>query len=122
MVTALKHPVATVLVSNNIQDIVEEVRCYVVNKKVVTISRYMYNGKLDMTPLNTLFHNQYVDYAQHIIDTVYAPSTEFTIDLCQLKNGSLKVVEYNCLNSSGLYECDSKALFTALKEFHYPEK
>lgn len=122
LTTALKHPVATVLVSNNIQKIMEEVRCYVVNKKVVTISRYRYDGKLNMTPLNELFHNQYVDYAQHIIDNLYAPSTEFTIDLCQLANGSLKVVEYNCLNSSGLYECDSKTLFTALKEFHYPEK
>lgn len=122
LITALKSPIANVLISSNIKEIIEEVRCYVVNKKVVTLSRYRYEGKLNMTPLNELFHKQYSDFAQHIIDTVYYPSSEFTIDICQLSNGELKVVEYNCLNASGLYECDSKALFTALKEFHYPEK
>ena len=51
LITALKSPVATVLLSSNIKEIVEEVRCYVVNRKVVTLSRYRYEGKLDMTTM-----------------------------------------------------------------------
>ena len=65
--------------------------------------------------------DKYMSYAQSIVSDVYSPSTEFTIDIAKTKEQGLKVIEYNCLNSSGLYECDTKALFTALKEYHYPE-
>lgn len=119
--TALKYPVETVLISNNIVEIEEEIRCYVVNKKVVTLSRYRKDNKYDVSDLKKEDQEKYSSYAQSIIDNVYAPSLEFTIDVAQLKNKELKVVEYNCLNASGLYECDTKALFTALKEYHYPE-
>jgi hypothetical protein len=30
--------------------------------------------------------------------------------------GSLKVVEFNCLNSSGLFSCDAGALVAALED------
>lgn len=107
-----------VLVSNNCQRIVEEVRCYVVNRKVVTISRYRYKDEYNVTPLPEIFEEQYIMYAQRIIDKIYCPSDNFTIDVCEIGDNTLRVIEYNCLTSSGLYECDSVKLFTALKDYY----
>ncbi len=108
-----------VLVSNNCQRIVEEVRCYVVNRKVVTMSRYRYQDKYNVTPPPEVLSEQYLMYAQRVIDKIYSPCDNFTIDLCEIGNNTLRVVEYNCLTSSGLYECDTVKLFTALKEYYY---
>ena len=112
----LEHIASAVHCSSNLLDIEEEVRCYVVNKKVITISKY--KSTID-TELHIKQSEPYFEYAQNIINSVYAPSDNFTIDIAKLKNGSFKTIEYNCLTSSGLYNCDSKKLFTALKEYYY---
>ena len=111
----LEHITSAVHCSSNLLDLEEEIRCYVVNKKVVTISKYKSTDRnLEITQTEPYF-----EYAQNIIDSVYAPSDNFTIDIAKLKDGSFKTIEYNCLTSSGLYNCDSKKLFTALKEYYY---
>lgn len=117
--TVLDQITAAVHMSSNILDIAEEVRCYVVNKKVVTISKYRSNGSFNTNPITYGDTLDYIKYAQNMIDTVYSPCDNFTIDIAKLKDDTLKVIEYNCLTSSGLYECDSKALFTALKNYYY---
>lgn len=107
-------------ISRNVQTINEEVRCYVVNKKVVTVSRYRFKGQHDMNPLPSKREQEYIAYAQRIIDAIYAPCDNFTIDICVVgEKNTFQVVEYNCLTASGLYECDSNKLFTALKEYYY---
>lgn len=100
--------------------IIEEVRCYVVNRKVVTISRYRYKDEYNTTPLPQVLEEQYIMFAQRIIDKGYCPCDNFTIDLCEIGDNTLRVIEYNCLTSSGLYNCDTKKLFNALKEYYYP--
>lgn len=100
--------------------IIEEVRCYVVNKKVVTISRYRYKDEYNTTPLPQVLEEQYIMFAQRVIDKWYYPGDNFTIDLCEIGDNTLRVIEYNCLTSSGLYNCDTKKLFNALKEYYYP--
>jgi len=39
----------------------------------------------------------------------------FVIDVAKMKDGEYKVVEINCLNSSGLYKVDLKKILVALK-------
>lgn len=107
-------------VSRNVETINEEVRCYVVNKKVVTVSRYRFKGQHDMNPLPPKREQEYIAYAQRVIDAIYAPCDNFTIDICVVgEKNTFQVVEYNCLTASGLYECNSNKLFTALKEYYY---
>lgn len=108
-----------VLTSSNLLELFEEVRCYVVNKKVVTLSRYRMNDKYDTSPLFRNEVEEYTKYAQRIIDKIYAPSDNFTIDICRDIYGKKHVMEYNCLTASGLYECDTNKLFTALREYYY---
>lgn len=112
----LDHITSAVHCSSNLVDIEEEVRCYVVNKKIITISKYKSNVDKE---LSIKHPEPYFEYAQNIINSVYAPSDNFTIDIAKLKDGSFKTIEYNCLTSSGLYNCDSRKLFTALKEYYY---
>lgn len=116
----IENMLLPVHVSRNVQTINEEVRCYVVNKKVVTVSRYRFKGQHDMNPLPPKREQEYIAYAQRVIDAIYAPCDNFTIDICVVgEKNTFQVVEYNCLTASGLYECNSNKLFTALKEYYY---
>lgn len=115
----IKEPFDKVVVSHYCPLLREEVRCYVVDSKVVTISRYRYEDKYNTEPLAPEVYKAYQDFAQNVIDTVYKPGNNFTIDLCTTATGDVKVVEYNCLTASGLYECNTKDLFSALETYYY---
>lgn len=111
----LEYPV---LISTLIRELNEEVRCYVVNKKVVAISRYRLYGEYNTDKIFRKEGEAFLEFAKIAID-VHAPGDNFTIDLCRDSNGHLHVVEYNCLTASSLYECNSKALFDALFQYYY---
>ena len=118
----IKNFLELVLVSKYCPVIEEEIRCYVVNKRVVTVSRYRFEDRLDFErslEFNHPYTRKIRSFAQHVIDTVYCPCDNFTIDIARLDTKELKVIEYNCLTTSGLYEADTKDLFTALKEYYY---
>ena len=112
---------AEFIVSTNILNIREEVRCYVVNRKVITASLYRRNNKYDITLLSDNELSEYIEVAQMYVDNYYAPSDNFTIDVCTTIDGLYRIVEYNALNSSGLYNCDTRLLFDAL-EIYMMEK
>lgn len=111
-----------VLISNYCPVIEEEIRCYVVNKRVVTLSRYRFEDRLYFErklEFNDPHARKIKGFAQHVIDTVYCPCDNFTIDIARLGNKELKVIEYNCLTTSGLYEANTYQLFNALKQYYY---
>ena len=84
----------------------QEVRCWVVKGKVVTASRYMINGKV--IPLNYDHESFYINYAQEMVNK-YQPAEAFVIDVCLVDN-ELKIVEINCFNCSGFYDCNFQKL------------
>jgi hypothetical protein len=45
----------------------------------------------------------------------WSPDEAYVMDVAR-SGGSLTVVEFNCLNSSGLFGCDARALVDALEE------
>lgn len=93
-------------------DILGEWRFFVVNGRVITGSQYRKHGALVPSA-------QVPDYvtrhAQELAD-VYHPAPAFTIDLALTDDLELKIMEYNCVNCSGLYEADVVKLANALKE------
>lgn len=105
-----------ILKSTNIVNIVEEVRCFVVNNKAITASRYIINGNVKAERLNKSEELFYLNCANKYINEYYSPANCFTIDLARLDNGTIAIIEYNCINSSGMYEINSTALFTSLME------
>ena len=94
--------------------IAAEYRFYIVHGVVVTASRYMVNGLPSSSPV--------VDPACHALAKKVAAHS-WQIDLaytCDIgifiegKKNSAKVVELNAFSTSGLYDCDSQALFKAV--------
>lgn len=93
------------------KDTQQEVRCWVVNGKVVTASRY----KLGFRVVKQNYDDEslFVDFAQSMVDK-YQPAEAFVIDVC-LSNDELKVVEVNCINCSGFYHANMSKLVEAIE-------
>ena len=119
---AIKNFLEEVLISSYCPEIIEEIRCYVVDRQVITTSRYRFEDRLifekriDEDKPST---RQLRRFVKHIIDDVYHPCDNFTIDVAKLKNNEHKIIEYNCLTTSGLYEANTVSLFKSLRDYYY---
>lgn len=100
-----------VIVAPAIYNIQAEYRCFVVDKKIVAQSQYMSRGHINHKPEVPDFvlrrAEQYTE--------LYQPARAFVMDVA-IVGEQIKIVEYNCINCSGLYRANVKALATALKE------
>lgn len=95
-------------------DIQRECRFFVVDGVVITGSQYRLNNKPAITSINP---KDGILLAAQKYSDLYHPHDNFVIDIATLDNGDYKVIEYNCLNASGLYACDSKLLFQHLFQY-----
>jgi hypothetical protein len=94
-----------------IKEIVSETRCFIIKGGVVTMSEYRRGNQ-------TIYRNVDNDLelkskVQSLVD-IYQPSEGFVMDVCELEDGSLKIVEINCLNCSGFYDIDMSKLIQGL--------
>lgn len=87
-----------------------ELRSFVVDGKVCTSSYYGHNKR------NHKVEQLDVDFAEEMAK-VYQPADVFTLDTCRLEDGTRKVVETNCFNSSGLYNSDIYKLVQDINTF-----
>lgn len=94
-----------------LKKIYEEVRFFCIKGKVITGSRYMFNGKLSVFKY---YPNEAEEFAQKMID-IWTPADAFVLDVCLTDNG-WKIVEVNCFNSSGFYDIDQRKLLTSIEE------
>jgi hypothetical protein len=96
-----------------VKKIVAEWRFFVVRGNIVTGSKYhAENLRLDIQPG---YEAGAHEYAQSMVD-IYDKTGTFVIDIAKMESGKYKVVEINCLNSSGFYMIDKKKLITGLYE------
>ena len=96
-----------------LKTIEQEIRCWVVGGKVITISAYKIGSRVIYQNYD---HEQYIkDFAQAMVD-IYQPAEAFVIDVC-LHNGELKIVEVNCINSSGFYHADMQKLLESIEYY-----
>ncbi len=92
-----------------IQEIKAEYRFFVVNQKVITGSSYNVGGKFN-TSLKP--SSDIVRYTEQIVDK-FPLAKAFVIDIAETEKG-LKVIEYNNINTSGLYGCDEVEIVRAI--------
>lgn len=94
-----------------VQHIQREVRVYVVGGKVVTHSTYRIGEQI-----------RYYDYLHTDPDAIFfvedrilewVPDDAFVLDLAVV-DGQYKIIEINCINSSGFYRADVNALVGSL--------
>lgn len=89
----------------------KEIRCWVVDDKVVTISQYKIGDRVIQQ--NYDHEQEAIDFAQQMVD-IYSPSRAFVLDICLYKD-QYKVVEINCINCAGFYDANMFKLIEALE-------
>ena len=108
-----------VLMTSRAQKIDQEWRFFIVNNKVVAGSQYRLDGILRIRE----------PIPQHVWDCARAyaecwkPCSTIVMDMCRIgeeTNESLFILEFNCINSSGFYNCDVGAIVDALEELLVP--
>lgn len=86
------------------QEIIEEYRFVIADKKVITGCQYMLNGKFakcDKIRWDALC------FAQDVAKTTkYAPARAWVMDVCVTKDGNISVLEVNSFSCSSLYDCN----------------
>lgn len=106
-------PLDTKIVVDFPKNIQAEWRWFIVDGKVVSGSMYRRKGQL--------FQKRETDEAtiheaQQFADG-WLPDPCCVMDLA-LVNNEVKVIEFNCINSSGFYDNDVDAIFKALYDYH----
>lgn len=92
--------------------IIAEYRFFVVDKEVITCSRYRFADKVNISEIVPDNIKQAAkEYAR-----LYQPHGVFTIDLAETPEG-IFIVEYNCWNASGLYKTNIAEIFNAVQDF-----
>lgn len=100
---------------SRVKHIQAEWRFFVVGGKIVDGSKYHAEElKLD---IQTGYEPEAKTFAEKMIEKYHPLRNTFVIDIAKMRNGDYKVVEVNCLNSSGFYKNDIKKLLSALKEY-----
>lgn len=83
------------------KEVYDEFRFFVLDGEVLAWSKYMSNGSLNVSnsvPASVI--DAAKEYAR-----LYEPARAFVMDLCTTDDG-IKIVEYNCMNCSGVYDAD----------------
>lgn len=102
------HTKIQVSTPKNIQ---QEIRCWVVNGRVITASQYRLS--------NRVFYKEYIDeegleFAQKMIEK-FQLAPAFVMDIC-LADNEWKIVECGCINCAGFYRADLQKLIISLEE------
>jgi hypothetical protein len=95
------------------KNIQAEFRWFVVDGKVVSGSMYRCRNQLIKQRMT---EPEEFDEAQKMADK-WLPAPCCVMDLA-LVDDELKVIEFNCINSSGFYDNDVVAIFKTLWEYH----
>jgi hypothetical protein len=89
-------------------NITREWRCLIVDRKVVASSLYLPERERDCP-------QEVVDLAAEIAQK-YEPDKCWTIDICQLKDGTLKLLEIGSFSCAGMYKCDPRLIIKSVTE------
>ena len=102
-----------------LKNIEYEVRCWIVGRKVITMSQYKKGNRIIYKNVDDL------DWLREIVQEyvyMYEPAEAFVMDVCKVEGeDEIKIVEINCINSSGLYHANCKLLIEAI-ENHFNKK
>lgn len=99
------------------KNIYKEIRCWVVNGKVVTASVYKLGTQvIYLSEVET----EAIEYAERMVNK-FALAPAFVIDVCltddQAGNQVWKIVECGCINAAGFYKSDLQKTIIALEKY-----
>lgn len=82
-----------------------EYRLFVVNGKIISGSRYQYRGRLKESDF---VDPDAIDFAEKVL-SIWMPHVNCVVDIADCYD-HFKVIEFNCLNGSGFYHSDIRAI------------
>jgi len=91
----------------------KEWRLFIVDDKIISSSKYMNNGQLDIDPNDN--PEQMLAFAQSRINE-YRLDDVYVMDIAEV-NGEYKIIECNCFNGTGFYEHEIGEIVTAINRF-----
>lgn len=99
--------------------IVEEHRCFIVNKKVVAQSLYrkVYEDgvvKFFDDDIEDIWNAEVKIFAEKVAQALHSSPNTYTMDIVRLSDGSYAVLEYNPTWCSGWYNCSLTGVLEAL--------
>lgn len=90
----------------------KEWRCFMVNDKVAAASQYKENGKLLISNKN--LPKEMIIFAESMAK-IWSPDKIFTLDI-GMANQKYYIIEAQCSNSSGFYDCNMVELVKSISE------
>lgn len=90
-----------------------EYRIFVVDNNFIDCSIYKECGIIKHKRPNE-YQVEYLKQFHEKISKLYAPHKHYVMDVAELPSGDFKVIEYNCINCSGMYTVDRKLVYNAL--------
>lgn len=93
----------TEIIVSKPQEIYKEWRLVVIDNKVCSGSQYVEDGHLKEDPT---LPDKVVSFTEELAE-MWSPARVFALDICELKNGDIKLLECNCFNCSGLYAANT---------------
>jgi hypothetical protein len=91
----------------------KEWRLYIVDKEIVTASRYRKDFKLSKSSED--IPESMLEFARERISE-YSPHDNFAMDIASVHDGEYYIIECGCLNSVGLYHADIKKIVKKISE------
>jgi len=99
------------------REIAHECRFFIANGKIVTGSFYKSIGwRRRIGFYDTPWYDEEME--RYVLDRIaeWQPHKAFVLDIARIDHKTCKIIEVNCYNSSGLYECDGRKMIEALEE------
>ena len=107
------NPDDEVIMIAPLKEIVKEYRNFVINGKIVDSSIYKIGPKVTYEVPTDFELEQLRDFLD-VLKDYYEPHSAYVVDFAKLEDGSLELIEYNCINCAGMYAVDRRKIFNAL--------
>lgn len=105
----------TIIQVSRLQNIHREVRFFILNKQIVSASQYKVNNLHDEERTDASTDPELFAFVEQMIQ-IYSVAEGFVMDIATTDNG-YKIIEINCFNSSGYYDCNLKDIVTSVQEY-----
>lgn len=103
----------TMIFADTPKTIIKEWRNFIVNKKVVDTTRYMFGGELNISCTDV--PSEMIEFVENSC-VEYVPHDIFVMDIAQIPEGFF-IVEANCFNGTGFYEHNIGKIVKSITNF-----
>ena len=89
----------------SLKDIKREIRCWIINNKVVTASQYRINERTIYQECTEPYIIEWVEKMSNL----YSPADMYVMDVALIED-DIKIIEINCINAAGFYDSNLQKL------------